>query len=470
MGMVVCAAGWLLVARAQPELQDLSPEVREGLVREMFEVSPGVCSWSWYEPGIVFTLHPSATITAWEDTFTSNEIGFRTGSLEKSERTFRLVLVGDSWTYGMGVSENQTFAKIVERLIREHADLDRPVDVRTIALPGYNTLNQASAFWYHFDQLDPDVVIWCPCSNDNGSSPVVLPNGSQWARFQFPDEFGDPHAVNYRIRAVDSYRWKERWKKSLTALRESEARLDRLGIPMMYFFVAIWRPELVHGLVSMGGLHEPYILAPARFNLGEWANPEPLRHGNASAHELYAHWIYEGLAEQFDWPHAAQVKHGDEAPLHRHPPEGTDWLYAMQTVLDASTRKLPTHFTPSASVDPQCVGPISRRTGSFARATTLLVRRVDGALTLRLKVARTRPSRSLYPMTLTVTIPSDRDTQRRTFQLFENSKKTRIVNVPIPEDIAVGAAIDVTLTVDRAAAAPGNMGTLGIRVLSITQE
>jgi len=81
----------------------LTSEERERLLEGVLANSPGVHRWAYFEPRIGYTLRPSSTIEAWHDTFRSNEIGYRAPALAKAAGTFRIVFVGDSWTYGMGV-------------------------------------------------------------------------------------------------------------------------------------------------------------------------------------------------------------------------------------------------------------------------------------------------------------------------------------------------------------------------------
>ena len=53
--------------------------------------------------------------------FTTNDLGFRTHPTEKPPGTRRLLVVGDSWTFGPGVDESETFTRRLEGLLAEHA-------------------------------------------------------------------------------------------------------------------------------------------------------------------------------------------------------------------------------------------------------------------------------------------------------------------------------------------------------------
>ena len=96
IGTVIGGVGWVVALREdRVELDDLSVEDRQRLVEQFFQVSGRVYAPAWFEPAIAYTLRRNETITAWSDTFTSNDLGYRTGSVEKlicSDVTLRRLL------------------------------------------------------------------------------------------------------------------------------------------------------------------------------------------------------------------------------------------------------------------------------------------------------------------------------------------------------------------------------------------
>src|SRR5687767_10536555 len=80
---LVCAGGWYRAVRSRASLDRLSPEQRQELVEEMLAASPGAFTPALFEPAIGYTLRPRQRIEAWGDTFTANEIGFRTRRLPR---------------------------------------------------------------------------------------------------------------------------------------------------------------------------------------------------------------------------------------------------------------------------------------------------------------------------------------------------------------------------------------------------
>ncbi len=468
---VVATFGWWRAAHRRVELDHLSPEARLAIASEMLAASPGVYAPAWFEPDIGYTLRPSAEITAWNDTFVSNRLGYRTAPPEKAPGVFRIVFVGDSWTYGMGVAMAEAFPGVVERLANRHAGIDRRVESWILALPGYNSLTEARALAFFLPVLEPDAVVLCPAGNDNHSFPRVLPNGSHWVGWVGNDEFGDPHAVAYRTRRVDSHRYRARWNSAMDELGRTEERLHRHGVPTMLFFVAIWEAEMVHGLVAEAGLHSPYLIVPRHYNLGRWSLPPPVSHATAEAHELYGFMVYQGLAEQLGWP--ALPARGDDADLtlHRRPPPGTDWAAALANVLrEGTARDIPETFHPSASAGVQCAGPIDEATGWMGRATTLLVRRAPDASRLLVVVEGLASAPTLYPLPLRVSIPSPSGGTRAGVVIESPRNPLATVEVPLPPDVPVGSAIDVILEAGASVGAGGSLVSRSVRVLSIDQR
>ncbi|HVS02502.1 MAG TPA: SGNH/GDSL hydrolase family protein [Thermoanaerobaculia bacterium] len=458
--------------RRPPALEGLTADQRQALARSLRSQSPGIYAWAWYAPAIGYTLHPGQPLSAWADTFTPNELGYRSGPVAKPPGTLRAVFVGDSWTFGMGVREEQAFPRRFAALAGRWAGAARPVEAWTLALPGYNTLNEVAALEYFFDRLQPDVVVLCPTPNDTTSSARVLPDGSLTYQGIERDDFGHDQAVFYRTRAVDSFRSRQRWQIAFAAVRRLEQRLEARGVPLLLFFTGTWFAPWAHWQVAGNGIDAPYVVTPAELSVGEWRNPPPVKHPTPAAHDLYARIVYAGVAEQLGWPALpaeARAGLGDEQlRVHRRSAAAEDWQAASEHYLRQNSRRyLAETFTASAEAWPQTVGLIDAPDGAFGRAAAVLVRRAAGVEALRVVLAPAERDSFLYPLQLVVRIPSPAGGSRRQLTVASGDREEITVEIPLPPDIPVGAAVDVELRVDRAVAGPGAPLPRSLRLLRI---
>ena len=472
-GLMISVWGWYRAATAPVTAGDLSPEERQALVQDMVAVSPGVHRWTYFEPRIGYTLRPGAEVTAYQDTFTSNQLGYRTGAPDKPPGTFRIVFAGDSWTYGMGVREAESFPRVLEGLANRYAGVEQPIEAWTLALPGYSAMNYLSALSFHLERLEPDAVVICPSSNDNHSMVSVLPDGSLWAGGVTRDEFGDPHVVTYRASRFDTHRFRVRWRRTLGLLRDTEQRLANLDIPLLYFFLARWDPRDAHPLVEAGGLEAPYVIAPIQLTLGEWMNPPPMGHGTPVAQERYARLVYRGLAHLLGWaPLPAEAEPAD-TEVFDAPPAGEDWAEIWDQVLAWGSRKhLGESFRPSPDLEYEVAryhdaGRLDLATGLIGRATTVLIRKSPEARWVRVAVRRLEDAPTLYPLDFTVTIPSPSGGSRRQATLPADGPEVLHLALEIPEDLAARAALDVVFVAERTIASPDVLAARSMYVESV---
>lgn len=106
---VAAGIGWYRAASRPVVIEELSAAQREELVEDALMRAPGVHERAWFAPEIGYTLRRRARIEAWNDEFRSNDLGYRTRPVAKPAGTYRVLFVGDSWTYGMGIREEESF-------------------------------------------------------------------------------------------------------------------------------------------------------------------------------------------------------------------------------------------------------------------------------------------------------------------------------------------------------------------------
>jgi lysophospholipase L1-like esterase len=78
--------------------------------------------------------------------------------LVRRPETFRIVCIGDSFTWGLGVADNEPYPQVLERqLAARFPGLD--VQVVNAGVPGFGTADQLRFFESRAEWLDPDLLI-----------------------------------------------------------------------------------------------------------------------------------------------------------------------------------------------------------------------------------------------------------------------------------------------------------------------
>lgn len=90
--------------------------------------------------------------------------------IEKRSGVFRVIGLGDSYTYGDGVPRDRVFLKMAERLLRDDPAIGE-VEILNFGVPGYNTAMEAATFVERTPDWEPDLVVVQFCRND-----LNLPN------------------------------------------------------------------------------------------------------------------------------------------------------------------------------------------------------------------------------------------------------------------------------------------------------
>jgi hypothetical protein len=469
-GTVVGTVGWQVARTRRVTLGDLSTEDRQRLVESFIQVSGASRVPAWFEPGVGFTLRPNTKIRNWNDTFLSNELGYRCGPAAKRPGVFRVLLVGDSWTFGMGVSEDEAFPKQLEVLANQVSGSKMPIETWSLALPGYNTVNEVTALEVFFDRLQPDAVVLCPTRNDNDSEPYVLPDGSvRKATGYWHDCYGSDHHLEYTYRFVDSYRYLDRWRQAFAAIRRTEHWLQERRVPFLVFFVAFWEEPFVHYCMSRAGIEAPYLIAPKVLATDPvWLGPLPLQHGTPATYRLMARMLYRQLARQLGWSALPPAPGELTAAVFKRAPPGDREPAALGSVRRWCD-KVPESFRAGDTKARQCPGPMDCGSGLMGRATTILVRRQADRNQLEVTLRRLEGSASLYPLQVEASVPSAGGATRSVTTVPADGPAEHRLRVPLPASIPPGTVMDVELRASGATLARDVLALRSVLVVSIEQ-
>jgi len=124
------------------------------------------------DPRLIYELRPRLDVYYEGARVTTSEQGFRIGAKPQARqpRSFRIVGLGDSYMFGLGVADEQTYlARLAERL-RTALPLTS-VEVMNLAVPGYNGAMEVQALKTKGMAYRPDLVIIEFVGND-----LDLPN------------------------------------------------------------------------------------------------------------------------------------------------------------------------------------------------------------------------------------------------------------------------------------------------------
>ena len=121
-----------------------------------------------YDPELRYVLAPNQQ--GWIDNglVTVNAAGFRSRTqtdLPKPPGRYRIAVLGDSVTIGMGVADDESFSARTEQLLRQRFP-GKDLDVVNLGIPGYDTRQEVGLLRRHLAQLKPDLVLVGFYSND----------------------------------------------------------------------------------------------------------------------------------------------------------------------------------------------------------------------------------------------------------------------------------------------------------------
>jgi hypothetical protein len=470
-GSVVFGVAWYRARGVRSlGIESLGEAERRRLTEELMAISPGIFEPALGNPAIGYTLKPGQRVDAWNDTFVANSLGYRSGPVEKAAESVRVVFVGDSWTFGLGVSEAQAFPRQVQDLARDHSGSTRPVEAWSLALPGYNLLNEVAALETFADQLQPDAVVFCPTINDINSSQTVLPNGSLGHAGQVIDDFGCPAALELRSRVFDSHLYRGRWRRAMAVLGESARKFEARGVPSVVFFVGPWTPAFAHALVAEAGIDSPYLVTPPELAAPQWTNPPPWRHPTPAAHQLYARMVYRALAQQLDWAEleasgsvATVAVHRREAGGDRRPRESDEALRRE------TARQLVDEFVAGSGSRGQLACGIDPVSGVMGRSAAVFLRRRPQSGRLVVRLRRWVESSFVYPLVVKVTVPSEGGGTCTHLVVPDDGPAERDFAVDVPADLGSRAAIDVLLEAERVGLDPKGSVPWSVAVVRVRQ-
>jgi len=118
--------------------------------------------------GVGYRNQPNLHGTFWGAPVSINSLGLRDReiSLAPLPNEFRILVMGDSWPFGIGVRADQSLSYLLERMIAEDARENIPIRTIDMGVPSYNTEAELAQFQSLGCKLHPNLVVLLFAIND----------------------------------------------------------------------------------------------------------------------------------------------------------------------------------------------------------------------------------------------------------------------------------------------------------------
>jgi len=286
---------------------------------------PGV--WMQFRPNTSFRLDYDSNPRGYFDrdnglSYRINRHGFRGPDFErrKAAETFRIAVLGDSFTFGEGVKWEDTFVKRLERLLAAGAGSE--VEVLNFGVSGWTSKSEVRFLEQAGLDFEPDLVLVVYVLNDTkylprlevweGFRAAYEPEGvlrhSYFASWVYARVARHVHGQRYVEALVEgALEQRGRWEKMLSELQAGKRIAAEAGagyavviFPFMYRLDDSYPFAVIHRMVE-AALREDGIPVLDLFPAFEgesytrlWVHPSD-QHPNDRAHEIAARAIGEFL-------------------------------------------------------------------------------------------------------------------------------------------------------------------------------
>lgn len=164
--MALATFAWVAWARSP------SPETLQAIVARLALAGGSLIIALWVTEGFLrwqaSRLPPNdySTVT-WGYPVVNNHLGFREREFQipKPPDCFRIMVLGDSLTWGAGLPVEQRYTNLLEAKLKELAGRAR-IEVLNFAFAGASTADEREVLGRHIDVVQPDLVVVGFCVND----------------------------------------------------------------------------------------------------------------------------------------------------------------------------------------------------------------------------------------------------------------------------------------------------------------
>jgi len=255
----------------------------------------------------------------------SNKYGLRERSFDipKPKGVTRIVILGDSFVFGSGVSESDRVGVFLQQFLQDKASgRAGEIECLHIGLGGWNTINECAFVRRQLSLLQPDLVVQVTVGNDLDDGWGIRGFGSHgWYPPRHPERGDTLISLNYARRLLGAptfgylndaldYESRHRFDQASTKIARLAHEVDKLG--GQYLLLIQWHGPT--GTLFARGLEPDQFAFVGRHIWGEpmyWVS-EADKHWNRAGHQAIATLIY-GLIQERDLLPGLQPSAWDEA-------------------------------------------------------------------------------------------------------------------------------------------------------------
>lgn len=116
---------------------------------------------------LVYSLRPNQDVIwqryGMEMKFHTNNLGFRSTNdtiVPKPPGVFRILMAGDSFVFGDGLSDGETIPVVIQKKLAETETKDRNIEIINMGVPGYSPDQSYRQLMRSVKLLQPDLIVW----------------------------------------------------------------------------------------------------------------------------------------------------------------------------------------------------------------------------------------------------------------------------------------------------------------------
>lgn len=178
-----------------------------GKLKHFYEPKPD-------SPQLIYTLPDWLGYTP-DNTINSDSLNeIREYSANKPSKTYRILTIGDSFTFGLFVDTKDNFSEKLEEFLNLKCKNSGNTEVINLGVPGYDITYTVERFMRRGIKYNPDLVIWLVHTGnflkiqdfvmDRAQKYITDPDqGADRARKEILEELGEDKIAEYSMRSIN---------------------------------------------------------------------------------------------------------------------------------------------------------------------------------------------------------------------------------------------------------------------------